>query len=112
MGRAIFFRAALITLSVIGGICFADGLLGWAALLWTLDGVLVFAFFPLVEGDPVLRRGRLAADVLPVLFFISASALVLLSRGALPGYSFLVLAGALVVQCLAVLGLLYMRRAG
>ena len=109
MGKTILFRAATVTIAVIGGIIFAEKFVVLAAIVWILDAVLLFLFFPSVEGDPASRRGRLAAVVVPVLFFICASGLVFMPGGRMPPYSLLVLALSAGAQCLAVLGLLRLR---
>ena len=88
----------------MGGVCFAEGMLACAAALWTVGPVLFFLLFPVVEGDPSLRKGRLLADAIAVLFFIMTSALVLISRSGVPGYSFIVMAGAICLHLAAVAG--------
>ncbi|MEA3489958.1 MAG: hypothetical protein U9R44_06450 [Candidatus Omnitrophota bacterium] len=112
MGKAILFRATVITLSVIGGICFAEGYLIWAVLLWLLGSAILFVAFPLVEGDPVLRRGRLLGVVIPVFFFIMMSGLVLLSRDKMPAWSYLSLLSVLLIYATAVYLLIRTRGKG
>lgn len=109
MGRAILFRALLITLSVMGGICFAEGYLFWAVLLWLIDGAALFFVFPLVEGDPSSRKNRLWGSVIPILFFVIVSGLVLFSRERLQGYPFFILAGVVLFYAVVVWALIKLR---
>ncbi len=110
MAKAILFKAVMITLSVMGSICFLDKYLQWAASLWVLGSVLFLVFFPRVEGEPRSRLNRFISDIVPVLFFILISGLVLLARKGYDRDSVIVFFATLFAYAVVIAKLLWRRR--
>jgi len=80
MLKTMFFRGAVLTLSVMGGICFVEGYIVPAIFVWIAGAAVLYVGFPLIEGSPAQRRGRVLAYIIPAIFFVATSGIILFSR--------------------------------
>ena len=93
MIKTILLRGTIITLAAMAGICFVEGYVAVAVILWLVGAITLLIAFPAVESSSPFRKGRLLAYILPAVFFVAVSALVLLLQDELlPGF-YLILAG-------------------